>query len=431
MIANKFPVLCGIPYYDEPATYLVNWNRLRPWEFSGWKAESLSWKTGCYIHSGLSDNEVRFTGPDVIKLFESICVNNFQKFSIGAMKLSIACLENGLIASHAILQRNDEHDLRYFAGIPWPVYQSTKSKFRVEVTFPRRYLFQVAGPTSLRTLERATDEALGDINFLRFRTARIAGKTVEIGRIGMSGNLAYEIRGPLEEGPEVYDAVYRAGRDLGIQRLGWRTYLVNHVEGGFPQISWTFWSAMMEEPGFVSFMGGQTPPLQITGSVDPTEMRARYRTPVEVGWQAAVQFNHEFIGRKAIEAEMANPRRTVAMLRWNVDDVVDIYRSLFQPGEEFRTLDLPSTPTWKDGMLAHADHILKGGRKVGYSSGTIYSYHFREALSMACIDVEHSNVGTEVEVQWGDYGRRIKSVRATVERFPYLVEGRNDRVKTQ
>lgn len=41
MIANKFPVLCGIPYYDEPATYLVNWNRLRPWEFSGWKAESL------------------------------------------------------------------------------------------------------------------------------------------------------------------------------------------------------------------------------------------------------------------------------------------------------------------------------------------------------------------------------------------------------
>lgn len=179
MIANKFPVLCGIPYYDEPATYLVNWNRLRPWEFSGWKAESLSWKTGCYIHSGLSDNEVRFTGPDVINLFESICVNNFQKFSIGAMKHSIACLENGLIASHAILQRNDEHDLRYFAGIPWPVYQSTKSKFRVEVTFPRRYLFQVAGPTSLRTLERATDEALGDINFLRFRTARIAGKTAD------------------------------------------------------------------------------------------------------------------------------------------------------------------------------------------------------------------------------------------------------------
>jgi hypothetical protein len=65
MTAPTFPALCAIPYYDEPTTYLVNWNRLRPWEFNGWKAESLSWKTGCYIHSGLSDSEVRFKGPEV------------------------------------------------------------------------------------------------------------------------------------------------------------------------------------------------------------------------------------------------------------------------------------------------------------------------------------------------------------------------------
>jgi glycine cleavage system aminomethyltransferase T len=431
MTAQGFPALCAIPYYDEPSTYLVNWNRLRPWEFNGWKAESLSWKTGCYIHSGLSDSEVRFKGPDVIPFFESICVNNFKTFSIGAMKHAIFCGDNGLIAAHAIVQRNDEHELRHFAGIPWPVYQTTQSRFRVEVSFPRRYLFQVAGPTSLRTLERATDESLGDIGFLRFREAKIAGKTVEIGRIGMSGNLAYEIRGPLEEGPDVYDAVFRAGQGLGIQRLGWRTYLVNHVEGGFPQVSWTFWSAVMDEPGFAAFLQGRRPPVRVTGSVDPADLRARYRTPVEVGWQGTVKLNHEFIGRQAVEAEMANPRRTVATLRWNVDDVLDIHRSLYEPGEEYRTLDLPTSPTWKEGMLAHADHILKNGRQVGYSSGTIYSYYFRETLSMACIDVEHAAIGTEVEVQWGDYGKRIKSVRATVERFPYLKEGRNDQVNAK
>jgi glycine cleavage system aminomethyltransferase T len=79
-------------------------------------------------------------------------------------------------------------------------------------------------------------------------------------------------------------------------------------------------------------------------------------------------------------------------------------------------------------MNAHADHILKEDKQVGISSGTIYSYHFREVLSMACIDVEHAKVGTEVVIQWGDYGKRIKNVRATVERFPYLTEGRNDSV---
>ena len=70
-------------------------------------------------------------------------------------------------------------------------------------------------------------------------------------------------------------------------------------------------------------------------------MRARLRTPVEVGWQRAVKFDHDFIGRAALEAEVANPRRTVATLRWNPDDVVDIYASLLQPGEEYKTIDLP------------------------------------------------------------------------------------------
>jgi vanillate/3-O-methylgallate O-demethylase len=341
------PDLRGLPYYNEPSTYLTMFNRLWAWEFTGWKAESMSWKTGCYIHGGLSDNQMNFTGPDVVRFFETQCVNNFEKFSVGSMKHGVFCLDNGLIATHGILQRNSDEEIRFYAGGPWPVYQATKTNLRVKFDLPKWYLFQVAGPTSLETLQRAADQDLTDIAFLRFRNAKIAGKSVEIGRIGMSGTLAYEVRGPLEEGPEVYDAAFRAGQGLGIERLGWRTYLVNHVEGGFPQMTWTFFSAMFEDAGFAQFLGGNGPPIQVTGSVDPKDMRARYRTPVEVGWQGTVRLNHEFVGRKAIGAEMASPRRTVAMLRWNADDVVDVYRSLFEKGEEYRTLDLPSTPTWK------------------------------------------------------------------------------------
>ena len=33
-------------------------------------------------------------------------------------------------------------------------------------------------------------------------------------------------------------------------------------------------------------------------------------------------------------------------------------------------------------------------------------------------------------MQWGDHGGRIKDVRATVERFPYLTESRNNEVDT-
>jgi glycine cleavage system aminomethyltransferase T len=76
-------------------------------------------------------------------------------------------------------------------------------------------------------------------------------------------------------------------------------------------------------------------------------------------------------------------------------------------------------------MIEHADRVLLDGREVGVSSGNIYSYHFREALSLGCIDPDLAAPGTELIVQWGDHGRRIKDVRVTVDRFPYLSDVRN------
>jgi glycine cleavage system aminomethyltransferase T len=348
------------------------------------------------------------------------------------MKHGIYCNDDGLMTAHAILQRNDEHEYRFYAGQPWPHYKlmSSGGRYDVEIDPSPAYLFQIAGPTSLETLERATGESLHDIGFLRFRDARIGGRTVEVARIGMSGNLAYGLRGPIADGPAIYDAVFEAGKDLGIQHLGWRTYLVNHVEGGFPQMNWHFYSAADLDPGYMAMVAasGFNPPLNISGSVDPADTRARLRIPVEVGWTRAVKFDHDFVGRAALEEEVANPRRTIATLRWNPDDVVDIYASLLQPGEEYKTIDLPTSPPWTQGMNSHADHLLKDGASIGYSSGTIYSYGFREVLSHACLDVDQAEIGNEVVVQWGDHGGRIKDVRATVERFPYLTEGRNDQV---
>ena len=426
MSDNPFVYLNGLPYYREPITYLVLADQVRPWEFSGWKAESMSWKTGCYIHSGLSNSEFSFFGRDVEKFFSSLCVNSFENFPVGVMKHAVMCTDDGRIAAHAITQKSGPEEYRFFASVPWPQYMLKKSPLRVQVRRVPRYLTQVAGPTSLQTLERATGESLRDIGFLRFRTTHIAGKSVEIGRIGMSGNLAYELRGPIEEGPAVYDAVYRTGREFGIERLGWRTYLVNHVEGGFPQVTWTFWTSAWSDPKFREVWLAPA----VTGSVDPTDLQARYRTPIEVGWQRAVRFDHDFVGRRALEEEAAHPRRTTVTLRWNAEDVLDIYASLLRPGAEYKTIDLPTSPTWLEGFLAHADHILRDGRRVGFSSGTIYSYYFRGVLSMACIDRELASVGTEVIVKWGDHGGRIKNVRAIVEKFPYLSDGRNDSLDT-
>lgn len=427
MATNPFSDMRGLPVYDEPITYLTLGNRPFAWEFNGWKQESLSWKQGCYIHASLSSlPTVRFTGPDVQRFFASIATNSFARFSPGSMKHAVMCNEHGRIAAHGVLQLGEDEALTLFATGPWPIYLMRKSGLDVQAAPVPTFIFQVAGPTSLATLERAADESLADVRFLRFRHAVIAGHRVEVARLGMSGNLAYEVRGPMDCGPEVYDAIYKAGSELGIQRLGWRTYLVNHIEGGFPQQNWTFRCADVEDEGYRAFIGNRDFPVHVSGSVDPADLQARFRTPLQANWDSTTKFDHEFLGRTSLEQEAANPKRRTVTLRWNAEDVIDIYASLLRSGDEYKTIDLPTCPTWQEGVTAHADHVFSDGRSVGYSSGTAYSYHYREVLSMGCLDVAEAQIGNELILQWGDHGKRIKPVRVTVERYPYLDKPRND-----
>jgi glycine cleavage system aminomethyltransferase T len=392
---------------------------VRAWEFSGWRAESMSWKTGCYIHAGLSrTGPVSISGPGAENYLRGLVINSFEKFPVGSMKHGVMCDEAGLITAHGIIERKADDEFLSFAGGPPGPMVPPELPSGVRIERLDQYLFQIAGPTSLRVLEKVTGENLRDIGFLRFRDSTINGTRTEVGRIGMSGNLAYELHGTIDDGPAIYDAVYQAGKEFGIERLGWGTYLVNHVEGGFPQITWTFVPAVPPElwPMMSQIM-------KTSGSVDPMNMRARTRTPVEVRWHNMAKFDHDFIGREALQAEIAAPQRTTMTLRWNHDDVMDVFASLLRPGEAYKPIDLPYAP--QHWPMAHADHILMGGREIGYSSGTTYSYHYREFLSMGCLDVDAADVGTEVVVQWGDYGGPIKEIRATVERFPYLTQGRN------
>jgi glycine cleavage system aminomethyltransferase T len=76
----------------------------------------------------------------------------------------------------------------------------------------------------------------------------------------------------------------------------------------------------------------------------------------------------------------------------------------------------------------YADQVLKDGKLIGVSSGRAYSYNYRKMISLCSLDVEYGNLGTEVAVLWGNPGSRQKEIRATVSRFPYFNEDRNQTV---
>lgn len=424
MMDPSFITKLAHPFYGDHVLYHAYDLRpgattFRAWAFNGWRKESLSWRNGCYIHAGLSrGGPISIKGPEAKRYLQSILINSLARFPVGSMKHGVMCTDDGLIAAHGIIECKSEDHFELFAGGPPGLFFSPEVPFDVEIKRLDHYLFQIAGPTSLQVLEKATGENLRDVKFLRFRNTRINGIRTEIARIGMTGGLAYELHGPAEEGPAIYEAVFQAGQELGIERLGWGTYLVNHIEGGFPQVTWTFVPAF---PGAERLETMRW--WQVSGSVDPTNTRARMRTPVEVRWQNMARFDHDFVGRDALAAEIVNPKRTTVTLCWNADDVLDTYASLVRPGEPYKQVDLPYAPQrWP---MAHADHVIKDGRQIGFSSGIIYSSHFRQFLSLGCIDVGMSDIGNEVVVQWGDHGGPIKSIHSTVARFPYFKDGRN------
>ena len=60
------------------------------------------------------------------------------------------------------------------------------------------------------------------------------------------------------------------------------------------------------------------------------------------------------------------------------------------------------------------DKVLKGGKTVGVSTYTGYTYNERAMVSLAIVDVEHSEPGTQVTVVWGEEAGG--SSKPTVER---------------
>ena len=69
--------------------------------------------------------------------------------------------------------------------------------------------------------------------------------------------------------------------------------------------------------------------------------------------------------------------------------------------------------------MAHADPGAERWRKIGYSSGTVYSAANRDVLSMGCLGLAAAVIGNQVAVQWGDHGGPARpALRQPVQRQP-------------
>ena len=425
-----------IPYDPHVMLYVGQGSVVLPFEFTDWRDETMAGKRSCSIHASLNPQPTfRIRGPEALKFLSDVCVNDFTNFPTGRAKHAIMCNEDGFDMGDGVLLRLGEDEfISYEMGANYIAYMFEQGKYDAvgEDLTGTMFLYQIAGPRSLEVLEAATGDDLHDIRFAHCRASSVDGMEVNVLRVGMPGTLAYELHGKAEDGLAVYNAVLKAGEPFGIRRLGFRAYLMQHTEGGFPQAFNHFPHPWLEDEGFLKYLekiGIRSRYTDVCkGSMGP-DIRLRYRNPVELGWGKMINFNHDFVGRKALEKEVAVPSRAMVTLVWNPEDIIDVCASKFRPGEPYASMDNPYE-RFVDGAgwAYYADQVLKDGRLIGISSGRTLSYNYHQMLSLCSIDVEHGELGTEVIVLWGEPGTRQKEIRAVVSRFPYLNENRNEDV---
>jgi vanillate/3-O-methylgallate O-demethylase len=151
----------------------------------------------------------------------------------------------------------------------------------------------------------------------------------------------------------------------------------------------------------------------IGGSFHSSRIEDYYVSPYELGYGPFVKFDHEFIGRAALEKMAGKPHRKKVTLAWNGEDVVKGFRSLLERGEHYKYIDLPLS----NYTSASYDRVLRGGKTVGMSMFSGYSYNERSMLSLAVVDPDVA-VGTEVTLVWGEEGGGSR--KTTVERHKQL-----------
>jgi vanillate/3-O-methylgallate O-demethylase len=145
------------------------------------------------------------------------------------------------------------------------------------------------------------------------------------------------------------------------------------------------------------------------GSFYSNNIADYYLTPHDLGYWPFVKFDHDFVGRDALEKMVDNPARKKVTLAWNGDDVARAMGTLFKKGDAAKYIDLPLSnySTWP------YDKLLVDGEMVGVSTFSGYSYNERSMLSLGVVDHD-VEVGTELTLVWGEENGGTK--KATVER---------------
>ena len=386
-----------------------------PSEFTHWIEEQRSWRESvALMDQSFHMTDLYVRGPDVVRLLSDLAVNSFAGWGRDKAKQLVCCNHDGFVIGDAIVF-GLEDDEACIVGRPilpnWVQFHAETGGYEVTVERDERrldapdqprktYRYEVQGPRALELLKAVNEGGPLVTKFFNMGQITIAGCTARTLSHGMGGAQGLELWGPVDEGPRVKAALIEAGQAYGLRQIGSRAYAGAAAESGWvPSPLPAIYTGEAMRPyrewlKDTSFEALST----IGGSHVPETVEGYYFTPWDLDYGRVVRFDHDFIGRAALENMAAGPHRRKVTLVWEPQDVLAVYAGLMDGSDPApKHMEMPAAH-----YAAHPyDRMHVAGRDVGVSIAPTYTANERAWISLAVLNPEVA-MGDTVTVVWGE-----------------------------
>lgn len=426
-----------------------------PDAYTNWQDEQAGWaRTATLFDQSHHMTDVYFEGPDVDRLLAETGTNSFKTWAPNKAKHFVACTPDGNMIGTAVLfglEKNRVNVVGPAGAANWLSYQAETGGYDVQITRDERtadqpsggrrrsFRFEIEGPNVEKIIGKAHGEPIGPQKFFSMIRFTLGGRPVRTLVHTMAGvpgseSMGLEIFGPVEDREACWNALIEAGEEFGLVVGGALAYYTGAVESGYGAQPTP---GIYTSPGLKSYRewlpgDGYEGKLSIGGSYRGHAIEDYYVTPYQFGYGHLVKFDHDFIGRDALEAAAEQPRRRRVWLRWNDDDVARVYASSLFDGE--KRAKYLETPLSREARVLVDSVLSSDGRLVGISTLRGYTTNVGSWMSTAFLDAEDAIDGSEVVLIWGEENggtakrtveRHVQTeIRATIHTSPIPHRGR-------
>ncbi|MDA7596906.1 glycine cleavage system protein T [Candidatus Pelagibacter sp.] len=291
------------------------------------------------------ERQVEITGPDAYKFTQLLTPRDLSKLAVGQCKYVLITNNDGGILNDPVLLRLAENhfwlSLADSDVLLWAQGIAVNSGLNVQIKEPDVSPLQLQGPNSGEIMVKLFGEDIKDLKYYWLKEYNLDGIPLIISRTGWSSELGYEIYlRDGSKGNELYEKIMAAGQEHGIKPG--HTSSIRRIEGGM---------------------------LSYHADADINT------NPFELGLDRLVSLDSDidFIGKKALKKIKQD-----GIKRKQVGLEVDC-----------KPLTGPNTTFWP---------LKINDQKVGKITSAVYSPRLKKNIALAMIEINHSEIGTVLEV---------------------------------